>query len=41
MTYASSLVTSGQGGLVVAIAGATETGRISQLMEQSTNLETP
>ncbi len=42
MTYASSLVTSGQGsGLVVAIASATETGRISQLMEQSTNLETP
>lgn len=42
MAYASSLITSGQGsGLVVAIANATETGRISQLMEQSTNLETP
>jgi len=42
MAYAGSLVTSGQGsGLVVAIAGATETGRISQLMEQSTSIETP
>lgn len=42
MAYAGSLVASGQGqGLVVAIAGSTETGRISQLMEQSTNLETP
>ncbi len=42
MTYASSLVTAGQGsGLVIAIANATETGRISQLMEQSPNLETP
>jgi len=40
MTYASSYIWTG-GWLVVAIAGATETGRISQLMEQSTNLETP
>lgn len=42
MAYAGSLVTSGQGyGLVVAIADATETGRISRLMEQSTDVETP
>jgi cation-transporting ATPase F len=42
MAYMGSLVTSGQGhGLVVAIANNTETGRISQLMEQSTNVETP
>lgn len=42
MAFAGSLVTSGQGrGLVVAIANETETGRISQLMEQSVNLETP
>lgn len=37
-----SFVTFGQGrGLVVAIGDATETGRISQLMEQHTNLSTP
>ena len=42
MVYASSLVTFGQGkGLVVAIANDTETGRISQLIEKSTGLETP
>ena len=42
MAYMGSLVTSGQGqGLVVAIASATETGRISQLMEQSADIETP
>lgn len=42
MAYMGSLVTSGQGhGLVVAIANHTETGRISQLMEQSTDVETP
>ena len=42
MVYASSLVTFGQAkGIVVAIANQTETGRISQLIEQSTNLETP
>ncbi|AFY93757.1 cation-translocating P-type ATPase [Chamaesiphon minutus] len=42
MAYMGSLVSSGQGqGLVVAIANATETGRISQLMEQSTDVETP
>ncbi|BAU64354.1 ATPase, E1-E2 type [Stanieria sp. NIES-3757] len=42
MAYAGSFVTSGQGrGIVVAIAEATETGRISQLMERQTNLSTP
>ncbi len=42
MTYAGSLVTFGQArGLVVAIANQTETGRISQLIEQSAGLETP
>lgn len=42
MAYAGSLVTFGQArGVVVAIANQTETGRISQLMEQSTGLETP
>jgi Ca2+-transporting ATPase len=42
MAYAGSLVTFGQGrGIVVAIAEATETGRISQLMERHTSLETP
>ncbi len=42
MAYAGSLVTLGQAkGIVVAIANQTETGRISQLMEQSTALETP
>lgn len=42
MAYAGSFVTFGQGtGIVVAIATATETGRISQLMEEQTNLTTP
>jgi cation-transporting P-type ATPase F len=42
MAYAGSLVTFGQAqGLVVATADRTETGRISQLMEQSSGLETP
>ena len=42
MAYAGSLVTFGQAkGIVVAIANQTETGRISQLMDQSTALETP
>ena len=42
MAYAGSFVTFGQGrGIVVAIGEATETGRISQLMEQHTNLSTP
>lgn len=42
MAYAGSLVTFGQGqGVVVAIANQTETGRISQLMEHSSGLETP
>ncbi len=42
MAYTGSLVTFGQGrGLVVAIGEMTETGHLSQLMQQSTTLETP
>ena len=42
MAYASSFVTFGTGsGIVVAISNATETGRISQLIEQRTSLTTP
>ena len=42
MAYAGTFVTFGTGkGLVVAIGEATETGRISQLMEQGTSLTTP
>ncbi|MEH2106542.1 cation-translocating P-type ATPase [Nostoc sp.] len=42
MVYAGSFVSFGQAeGIVVAIANATETGRISQLIESSTNLKTP
>ncbi len=42
MAYAGSFVTFGTGkGIVVAIGQATETGRISQLMEQGTSLKTP
>lgn len=42
MAYAGSLVTFGQArGIVVAIANQTETGRISQLIDQSRGLETP
>ena len=42
MAYAGSLVASGQGqGVVVAIANATETGRISQMMDQSGDTVTP
>lgn len=42
MAYAGSFVTFGTGsGVVVAIANATETGRISQLMEQGSSLTTP
>ena len=42
MAYAGTVVISGQGrGLVVAIAEATETGRISQLVEQGSSLKTP
>ncbi len=42
MAYAGTVVVSGQGiGLVVAIAEATETGRISQLVEQGSKLKTP
>lgn len=42
MAYAGSFVTFGTGsGVVVAIADGTETGRISQLIEQGTSLATP
>jgi cation-transporting P-type ATPase F len=42
MAYAGSFVTFGSGrGIVVATGEATETGRISQLMEQETSLKTP
>ncbi|MBD2255089.1 cation-translocating P-type ATPase [Nostoc parmelioides] len=42
MAYAGSFVTFGTAkGVVVAIGEATETGRISQLMEQGTSLKTP
>ncbi len=42
MAYAGSFVTFGQGkGIVVAIGDATETGRISQLMEEKNSLSTP
>lgn len=42
MAYAGSLVASGQGqGLVVATANATETGRISQMIDRSSDTETP
>lgn len=42
MAYAGSFVTFGTGsGIVVAIGQNTETGRISELIEQGTNLTTP
>ena len=42
MAYAGSFVTFGQGeGIVVATGLSTETGRISKLMQESTNLVTP
>jgi cation-transporting P-type ATPase F len=42
MAYAGSFVTFGTGmGIVVAIGETTETGRISQLIEQGTSLKTP
>ncbi len=42
MAFAGTVVVAGQGmGLVVAIAEATETGRISQLVEQGSSLKTP
>ncbi len=42
MAFAGTLVTKGRGkGLVVAIGQKTETGRISQMMEESRGLETP
>ncbi|NES95635.1 MAG: cation-transporting P-type ATPase [Desertifilum sp. SIO1I2] len=42
MAYAGSFVTFGQGrGIVIAIGSITETGKISQLMEERTSLSTP
>ncbi|MEP0913890.1 cation-transporting P-type ATPase [Leptolyngbya sp. GB1-A1] len=42
MAYTGSLVTFGRGqGLVVAIGDKTETGHLSQMMQQSHSLETP
>ncbi|MBN3909254.1 MAG: HAD-IC family P-type ATPase [Nostoc sp. NMS1] len=42
MAYAGGFVTFGQGtGIVVATGNATETGHISQLMEQHTDISTP
>jgi Ca2+-transporting ATPase len=42
MVYAGTFVTSGQArGVVIATGAATETGRISELMEQHANLSTP
>lgn len=42
MAYAGSFITFGQGtGVVVATAGATEVGQISQAMTQRVNLSTP
>ncbi|PWB51762.1 MAG: carbonate dehydratase [Nitrosomonadales bacterium] len=42
MAYAGSLVSSGHGsGMVVATGNATETGRISRLMEQADTFSTP
>ncbi|TVQ16448.1 MAG: cation-transporting P-type ATPase [Leptolyngbya sp. DLM2.Bin15] len=42
MAYAGSFVTFGQGeGIVIATGRATETGRISKLMEEHTSLMTP
>lgn len=42
MAYAGGFVTFGQGtGIVVATGNATETGQISQLMEQHTDITTP
>ncbi len=42
MAYAGSFVTAGQArGVVIATGTATETGRISQLMDEQTNLSTP
>ena len=42
MAYGGTIVTAGQGrGIVVAIGVATETGKISALMEQQTNLTSP
>lgn len=42
MAFAGTIAVSGQGrGLVVAIGEANETGQISEMVEQSTNLTTP
>lgn len=42
LAFAGTMATSGQGkGLVIAIGEATETGQISDMVQQSTNLTTP
>lgn len=42
LAFAGTIATSGQGlGLVIAIGEATETGKISEMVQQSTNLTTP
>ncbi|NEQ32345.1 MAG: HAD-IC family P-type ATPase [Leptolyngbya sp. SIO4C5] len=42
LAFAGTIVTSGQGrGLVIAIGEATETGQISEMVQQRTNLTTP
>ena len=42
LAFAGTIATSGQGrGLVIAIGEATETGQISEMVQQSTNLTTP
>jgi Ca2+-transporting ATPase len=42
LAFAGTIATSGQGrGLVIAIGEATETGKISEMVEQSTELTTP
>lgn len=42
MAFAGTVVTSGQGrGLVIAIGKSTETGQISEMVQQSANLSTP
>ncbi|MFO8236988.1 MAG: HAD-IC family P-type ATPase, partial [Prochlorococcaceae cyanobacterium] len=42
LAFAGTVATSGQGkGLVIAIGEATETGQISEMVQQSTNLTTP
>ncbi|MEX1315758.1 MAG: HAD-IC family P-type ATPase [Synechococcaceae cyanobacterium] len=42
LAFAGTIVTSGQGrGLVIATGEATETGKISEMVQRSTNLSTP